>query len=137
MSRISQPTHPETGILHRFVLGQISGEEMDRVARHLSGCDPCARVAESLPGDHLLGLLRRPSAGVAEVKSGHSPMTFGLALLAGMILLAGSGCSEVGSVTVDPNVKQRGPLPDTSIKPTGGNPIPQNPGTGKKLFAPG
>src|SRR5260370_35891726 len=63
------PTHPYAATLRLFVLGQRSGETMDQVERHLGECGACTRVAEAVPGDRFVDLLRRLPSSAANAKS--------------------------------------------------------------------
>lgn len=59
VNQSTRPTHPDPATLRNFVLGRLSGATMDRVERHLRGCDSCVRAADAVPADHLVELIRR------------------------------------------------------------------------------
>ena len=60
MNRSRRLSHPDAASLRRFVLGQLRGELMRQVERHMTSCDICVKAALAVPHDHLVGLLRRP-----------------------------------------------------------------------------
>jgi hypothetical protein len=69
MPPTTRSTHPDFATLQRFALGQLSGDTMAWVERHLGDCRDCVVIAEAVPGDRLVGLLRRESSIAVEATS--------------------------------------------------------------------
>ena len=75
-------SHPDADALASYALGRMALAEMDRVERHLEGCDACGLAVECPPEDTLLALLRDRGAGAFPTPEAHE----GAALVPGLNL---------------------------------------------------
>lgn len=58
---MTHSVHPDPATMRLFILGRLDGRTMARVEAHLRGCAVCEQVAQRIPDDRLVTLLRIPA----------------------------------------------------------------------------
>src|SRR6476659_8042829 len=51
-------THPHKESLASFALGRLPEPQLTEVMQHIEACDSCRAAVETVPGDHLVRLVR-------------------------------------------------------------------------------
>ncbi len=92
--------HPDTATLDAFATGRLSGDEMDRVAKHIEGCGECSPKIDGL-NDEFVDRLRY-AARTIRIGAGKGPVTgngaAGLISIPGYMVLGELGRGGMGIV---------------------------------------